>query len=142
MTREELLAQAEALEWALEFGVTREDIFDRARELRAQAEAMPEQEPVAWCLAYDDPSLRVRIHSNPSMYKPELERIAKQAVSSKLVIVDLYTHPAPDRSARIAELEGLLREVLAHWDDETGNAATMCDTIELARAALAKGEKA
>ena len=40
MTREELLAQAEALEWALEFGVTREDIFYSARELRAQAEAM------------------------------------------------------------------------------------------------------
>ena len=40
MTREELLAQAEALEWALEFGVTREDIFYSARELRAKAEAM------------------------------------------------------------------------------------------------------
>ena len=40
MIREKLLAQAEALEWALEFGVTREDIFYSARELRAQAEAM------------------------------------------------------------------------------------------------------
>ena len=45
MTREELLAQAEALEWALEFGVTREDIFYSARELRAQAEAMPRVTP-------------------------------------------------------------------------------------------------
>jgi len=54
-TREELLAAAEALEWASErlgeavgFLHVMDTIDARAAELRAQASQVPEQEPVAW----------------------------------------------------------------------------------------------
>ena len=47
-TRAELLAAAEALEWAARDDVEKCAMMDRARELRAKAEAMPAQEPAGW----------------------------------------------------------------------------------------------
>ena len=49
-----------------------------------------EQEPVAWCLAYDYPLTGRRIHSNPSMCKPSLEALSK---ANGLPVIPLYTHP-------------------------------------------------
>jgi hypothetical protein len=53
-------------------------------------------EPVAWCVAYDDPRMG-RIHSNPSMHKPELEALIGRA-GNQLVLVPLYTRPQPENT--------------------------------------------
>jgi len=45
----------------------------RIAELEAAVlEAQIKQEPVAWCVAYDDPRMG-RIHSNPTMCEPEVD---------------------------------------------------------------------
>ena len=75
-----------------------------------------ESGPVAWCLAYDDPNLKLRIHSNPTMCEAEIDAHVK-GLNGALSKAPLYTTPQPDRTAeleqlrtRIAELEALLKE--------------------------------
>jgi hypothetical protein len=46
-------------------------------------------EPRAWCVAYDDPRMG-RIHSNPTMYKPEAESIIAISANN-LTLVPLTT---------------------------------------------------
>lgn len=90
-------------------------------------------QPVAWCVAYDDPILEMRIHSNPTMYKQEAEAIVRKGVVH-LSIVDLYATP-PDLAARVKELEALLREAVSCL--QLSPDLTMEPRI---RAALAKGD--
>ena len=55
----------------------------------SRAALIGDVEPVAWCLRYNDPRCGP-IHSNPSMYKPELE--AQECVTSGIVSVEnLFT---------------------------------------------------
>lgn len=58
----------------------------------AAGRAAGEGEPVAWCVAYDGPGPNEcrRVHSNPTMHKPEAESLAQRA---GLALVPLYTHP-------------------------------------------------
>ena len=66
----------------------------------APPESNKDNEPVAWCLAYDDPRMG-RIYSNPSMFKPELDALS---LLNNVPVVPLYAAP-PDLAAKVAELE-------------------------------------
>ena len=79
-----------------------------------------EQEPVAWCLAYDYPLTGRRIHSNPSMCKPSLEALSK---ANGLPVIPLYTHPK--QWAGLTEEERLRCEQKAE-----GNYFDLCRAIE------------
>lgn len=71
------------------------DLAEAADNLRAAIDAaeMEKQEPVAWCVAYDDPRMG-RIHSSPSMCEPQVDaHVAK--CEGRIVKVPLYTRPAP-----------------------------------------------
>ena len=81
-----------------------------------------EQEPVAWCLAYDYPLTGRRIHSNPSMCKPSLEALSK---ANGLPVIPLYTHPK--QWAGLTEEERLRCEQKAE-----GNYFDLCRAIEAA----------
>jgi hypothetical protein len=80
-------------------------------EYRGRPKAQPLQEPVAWCLAYTDPRMGV-IHSNPSMYKPELDAISAQ---TGIPVIPLYTTPQP--SAEVEQLTQQRDELLAAIDN-------------------------
>jgi hypothetical protein len=105
MTKSELTAAAEALEWvnALAWGPTHalEVAAARAKELRAQAAALKAPEPVA----------QVRI--NPTGGNVGIAWMAAPLESAPMMMGGelLYLAP-PDQSARIASLESLLREAL------------------------------
>lgn len=77
---------------------------------QAEKQEPVKDEPVAWCVAYDDPRMG-RIHSNPSMYKPELEALISRA-GNPLALVPLYTRPQPDLTAEVERLK-LSAE---HWN--------------------------
>ena len=163
MTREELLAQAEALEWALEFGVTREDIFYSARELRAQAEAMNNgaatnagrahvnlgtsgsatedaappsaAQPVAWIQSNHLDNIRRDHRFYCSLADHKFQSDYRP----------LYTAP-PDLAERVKELESLLRELHPYLDSLICYASTRTeykpnDIVARIDAALAEGEK-
>jgi len=104
MTRAELLAAAEALEWANTQGAVPGGmyaaIYRRAAELRAQAAALEAPEPVAWCREWqgDVSDLCAMIYEDgPDKPDDGHEWTPLYEVS-------------PDQTARIAELEGLLED--------------------------------
>ena len=67
--------------------------FDAGRESMRESLG----QPVAWCVAYDDPNLKRRIHSNPTMCKPDEEQLAyRTRTVGTLALVDLYAIPQPD----------------------------------------------
>ena len=68
-----------------------------------------ELEPVAWCLAYDDPNLKARIHSNPSMCEKELSLHAEKCDGS-VTVAPLYALP-PDAAAVIAAKDAEIAEL-------------------------------
>ena len=72
------------------------------------AELAKGNKPVAWCVGYDDPRMG-RIHSNPTMYKPEAEVLAK-STTSDLIVCSLYTLP-PTAS----QIEQETAEKCAEW---------------------------
>lgn len=92
-----------------------------------------QQEPVAWCVAYDDPSMG-RIHSNPSMYKPELEALISRA-SSNLVLVPLYAAP-PDLAAEVEEQARLLGMSAEREADLRGEVERLTTALKKAREVL------
>ena len=47
--------------------------------------------PVAWCVGYDDPRMG-RIHSDPTMHKPQAEALAER---NGLALVSLYAGSLP-----------------------------------------------
>ena len=49
--------------------------------------------PVAWCVGYDDPRMG-RIHSDPTMHKPQAEALAER---NGLALVSLYAGSPPVR---------------------------------------------
>lgn len=67
------------------------------------AEIAKDNEPVAWCVAYEDSSGRT-IHSNPTMRKEQAECIANQAASD-VSLCNLYTfQPSTEQiENRVAE---------------------------------------
>ncbi len=98
-TRDELLAAAEALEWAESLNWRDYDdlamqLMQRQQELLAQAASLPAQEPVA------------TLHADGYWTHPA----GKDPLDwfSQRITLDVYTTP-PDQTARIALLEGLLR---------------------------------
>ena len=50
-----------------------------------------QNKPVAWCVGYDDQRMG-RIHSNPTMCKPEAEALVK-STTSELIVCSLYALP-------------------------------------------------
>lgn len=90
-------------------------IDEALSELEAQPQPANEgAEPVAWCVAYDGsgPSEGRRIHSNPTMHKPEAEELAKRA---GLVLVNLYTTPQPAKVLTEADVIAWLEEKRMMW---------------------------
>ena len=131
MTAAEMLAQAEALEWALEEFRTLDTLSNgfrsieiRAEELRAKSDAMPVQEPVAWIQSNHLDNIRRdhRFHCSLADHQFQSDYLP------------LYTAP-PNQSARIAELEGLLEQLWAYapWPSNDPRRIAL-------NAALAKGE--
>ena len=63
-----------------------------ARAIEAAVlEAQGKQEPVAWCVAYDDPRMG-RIHSNPTMCEPEVDAHVSKC-GGVVVKVPLFAAP-------------------------------------------------
>lgn len=105
-TKAELLAAAEALEWAaskvpVQFKIY--EIPDRAAELRAQASKAPEQEPVVIPIGYVFRSKRDGSIGNEiapvgwATFESQMEKL-RQHPWLKIgqgEIIPLYTHPAP-----------------------------------------------
>lgn len=71
--------------------------------LRDIAEIAKENEPIAWCVSYEDAS-GCTIHSNPTMRKEQAECIASQAASD-VSLCNLYTfQPSTEQiENRVAE---------------------------------------
>jgi len=135
MTKNELLAQAEALEWvnSLAWGPAHalEVAAARAKELRAQAAALEAPEPVAWIVEGTEFNILGEL-----THKRDIDYF-EDAIEFLPVGTKLYA-ATPDQSARIAELEGLLRECAEgyKWMRDNGYQAPLLERI---RAAL--GEK-
>jgi len=116
MTKNELIAAAEALEWA------RDQINIHAAQCRAQAAALEAPEPAAWMVLHDG-------EFDYFVYANQHEAESAADINNTLA-TPLYLAP-PDQSARIALLEGLLRTALARL------VLHGCDSDDL-RAALEK----
>jgi hypothetical protein len=82
---------------------------ERAFELRKEASAAPQPEPVAWMFQHDETG-RTALE-----YHPDDSDAFERNNPRWRRVVALYRQ-APDQSARIAELEGLLRECLTSID--------------------------
>ena len=165
MTREELLAQArwcdeareEIADWAgfaSEYFQDKYDLVEvlakwqvRARELRAQAEAMPAREPVAWTISelcrffayayragHQDTCEAVYTH----VLECDADTYHQDSVVEYLTDNGMNAAP-PDLAARVRELEALLRCV-----HPGANGPECCDIegtnwFDARDAALAKG---
>lgn len=128
-TRDELLAAAEALEWAESLNWRDYDdlamqLMQRQQELLAQAASLPAQEPVAW----------IRFASDGGYDGPiaDVDRRMDGIRKNSGAWTPLYTTP-PDQTARIALLEGLLRE-----SEEALSACTTEEGAELAELVRAR----
>lgn len=121
-----------------------------AKICEAQQEPVND-EPVAWCVAYDDPRMG-RIHSNPSMHKPELEALIGRA-GNPLVLVPLYTRPQPENTlwqttakslgaevdnitAEVEFMQGKYEEMLEEWLPQKQRIAALEEAAREARDAL------
>lgn len=78
------------------------------------AEIAKENEPIAWCVAYEDASGRT-IHSNPTMRKEQAECIANQA-ASHVSLCNLYTLPPSTE-----QIENRVAEACADVLDSCGS---------------------
>lgn len=117
MSKRELIAAAEALEWASDYNSEVMGhvaliymIRDRAKELRAQAEAA--QEPVAVGTVMEVDKLPVAgVYSNGAPFHvPSRKEKTAMFFKDLPVGTSLYTAP-PALSARLAEAEILLRRI-------------------------------
>lgn len=117
MTPAELIAQANVLFWACADNVTKGAIHDRARELRAQAEAM----------------------NNGAA--PNAGRAHENLGAAGSATADAAP---PDLAARVARLEGLLRVLIDEAENMANDYhpryTRVDEAIESARAALAEGK--
>jgi hypothetical protein len=160
MTKSELLAQAEALEWAAQTFRDRESIIlgfhainERADELRAQAAACEASIPIVdgskpYYVETDGVRRKYLPTGESACEAPEpvAWRILTQRAGRYSYVErdlaptykcePLYFAP-PDQSARITELKGLLRECASgyKWTRDNGYQATLLERI---RAALEK----
>ena len=83
-----------------EAGILIEEVVEFAEALIA--ELAKQNEPVAWCVGYDDPRMG-RIHSNPTMCKPEAEALVK-STTSELIVCSLYAlQPTASQIKRLEE---------------------------------------
>ena len=71
--------------------VTSSDACDLSSAIETAVLEAQKQEPVAWCVAYDDPRMG-RIHSNPSMCEPEVDTHVSKC-GGVVVKVPLYAAP-------------------------------------------------
>ena len=71
--------------------VTSSDACDLSSAIEAAVLEAQKQEPVAWCVAYDDPRMG-RINSNPSMCEPEVDTHVSKC-GGVVVKVPLYAAP-------------------------------------------------
>ena len=65
--------------------------FARTLERELIAARSATAAPVAWCVGYDDPRMG-RIHSDPTMHKPQAEALAER---NGLALVSLYAGSLP-----------------------------------------------
>ena len=73
-----------------------------------------DSEPMAWCLAYDDPNLKLRIHSNPTMCEAEIDAHVK-GLNGALSKAPLYTTPQPDRTAELEAALKVAKDALEYY---------------------------
>ena len=95
-------------------------------ELRAQAEAMPAQEPVAWMYQHEE--------TGNVNFRPHNERWVDHR---RYVEIPLYASP-PDLAARVEELEAALRNLLNDTQHSEHHCGDEACPVSIARAVLAK----
>ena len=126
MTRDQLIARLVAIADERPFAPIGHVVEHELPELRAQAEAMPAQEPVAHVCTDDE--MR---HRDPRWGRVKWINGCDEDECAGMF---LYTHCAPDLAARVARLEAALRLIASCESRAPG------DVVDIARAALAKGE--
>ena len=84
------------------------------RAIEAAVLKAQKQEPVAWCVAYDDPRMG-RIHSNPTMCEPEVDTHVSKC-GGVVVKVPLYAAPVvpPDVVSRLQRIAWLIGSIYVH----------------------------
>ena len=128
MTRDQLIARLVAIADERPFAPIGHVVEHELPELRAQAEAMPAQEPVAHVCTDDE--MR---HRDPRWGRVKWINGCDEDECAGMF---LYTHCAPDLTARVARLEAALRETQQFGAFRVGS--TLAERIS---AALAEGEK-
>lgn len=146
MTKAELLAAAEALEWALagfSAGHDENELYKayqaRIVELRKEAEQASD-EPVAIVCTEAEPWRLIGSEQNAQWHRPGAPRKTVMWTHEVDIGAKLYAHPSP----REARLEALLRDVVvepaSQLCDECGGVASECHQLCWNRRAMAELE--